>query len=151
MKKAQANKSVLCLIIATILLSMNTVSADEEVKITTDEQAKEILMGYDWECEWKDPYFSGTTKMVYEEVSLKKVTAKVKNSYCPDGWGKYKGKIKKGRESGKSYDLPSPCQGSTSGSGKLYKSSDGSYYTKGTYRPSGYDAQGKTTCKAVPK
>ncbi len=146
----------LWMILASLFFSMNAISADEEILIDTDEKAKEILLGHDWECEWKDILYAGTNKVVYEEVSLKKLTGKVKNSFCPTAWGKIKGKIKKGKLTVTHFnflnaDEAPPCIGSTFTGSTLYKSADGSYYTKGTYTHSAYEALGSTSCVSVPK
>ncbi len=129
----------------------NYLYAEDEVLIDSDEKAKEILLGSDWECKWKDAYFSGTNKVVYEQVSLKKVTAKVNSSYCPDGWGQYKGKIKKGRLVGKSSGFPQPCGAGSSDTYKAYKSSDGSYILKGSYKFFGGDIRGTSNCTTINK
>ena len=87
MKTFKFYRSSLLIILAGFILSWNTLSADQEVLLDTDEKAKEILLGHDWECKWKDGTHSGTSKRIYEEASQKKVTAKVKNSFCPTDWG----------------------------------------------------------------
>ena len=121
--------------------------ADEEILIDTDEKAKAVLLGHDWECKWKYDVDSGTSKRVYEEASLKKVTAKVKDSFCPTGWQTLEGKIKEGRISGY-INAPAPCFSKTF-SGKIYKSADGSYYTKDSFTIDGYP--GQFNCVAVAK
>ena len=134
-----------------MFFSVHTVSADEEITIDTDEKAKEILLGYDWECHWEQPGFKGTTKVVYEEASLKKVTAKVQSSYCPNGWGNFKGKYKKGNLIGRSSGLPSPCSGTSNDTGtSLTKSTDGTLHGTGNYNTS-LGARGKSICKGTPK
>ena len=88
------------------------------------KKPKEFLLGYDWECVWEQPGYKGTSKDVYEEASLKKVVGKTQNSFCPDGWGKIKGKLKKGKLRGKTSGLPGPCQGSSTFQGiKISQSS----------------------------
>ena len=144
-------KKLIIVLLIGFGVTVGVSSADEEVIYETEEQAKEILLGHIWKCEWKDAYYSGAGEIIYEEVSFKKVTGKVKNSYCPSGWGFFKGKIKKGKLSGRSSKFPSPCTGSSTSSGKLFKAADGSYYTKGSYRPTNYQAQGTSNCKAIPK
>ena len=84
MKPLQFYKSILLMTLAGLILSWNALSVYEEYPIDTDEKAKEMA-SYNWECEWKDAYCSGTSTFVYESAMLKKVTGKVKNSYCPDG------------------------------------------------------------------
>ena len=148
MKTAKFYRSSLVIILAGFLLSSNTMSADEEILIDTDEKAKEILLGHDWECKWKYGTGSGTRKRIYEEASLKKVTAKVKSSYCPTGWGTLEGNIEKGRISGYFKKIPAPCMEQTF-SGKIYKSADGSYYTKDSYTIDGYP--GQIDCVAIAK
>ena len=148
MKTFQFYRSSLLIIFAGFILSSNTMSADEEILIETDEKAKEILLGHDWECKWKYGTGSGTRKRVYEEASLNKVTAKVKSSYCPTRWGKLEGKIKEGRVSGSFTNIPAPCMEETF-SGKIYKSADGIYYTKDSYTIHGYP--GQIDCVAVAK
>jgi hypothetical protein len=125
-------------------------SADEEILIDTDEKAKEILLGYDWECKVKDETHSGTTKRVYKEASLKKVTAKVKNSLCPTDWGTLEGKIEEGRVTGKFTNSPEPCVPRTF-DGKIYKSADGSYYSKDSYMNLYFGTTGQFDCVAVAK
>ena len=135
----------------SLLLAISTAIADEEITIDTDEKAKEFLMGYNWEFEWEQPGYKGTSKVVYEEASLKKVTGKTQNSYCPDGWGKVKGKFKKGKFKGKTSGLPSPCQGTSNDTGvSLVKKADGTLHSTGVYNMS-YGAKGKTKCVATPK
>ena len=139
------------MIFTSLALPWNTLSADDEYLIDTDEKVKEIT-GYNWECEWKGTYNSGTSTLVYDEgATLKKVTAKVKNSSCPNGWGKYVGKYKKGKGTGKTSKLPSPCEGLTTGSGMVYKATDGSLYSKGNWRHSSGYSSGTNYCKAVSK
>jgi hypothetical protein len=101
-----------------------------------------------WECKWKYDTDSGTSKRVYKDASLKKVTAKVKSSYCPTGWGTLEGKIEEGRVSGYFTNIPAPCMEETF-SGKIYKSADGNYYTKDSYTIHGY--LGHIDCVAVDK
>ena len=148
MKTFKFYRSSLLIMLAGFILSSNTMSADEEVLIDTDEKAREILLGHDWECKWKDETHSGTSKRVYEEASLKKVTAKVKHNYCPTDWGTLKGKIEEGRVSGYLPNSPVPCE-SRPFSSKIYKSADGSYYTKDSFTIDGYP--GQFDCVAVAK
>ena len=148
MKTFKIYRISLLIILGVFILSSNTMSADEEILIDTDEKAKEILLGHDWECKWKYDTDTGTSKRVYEEASLEKVTAKVKISSCPTGWGTLEGKIKEGRVSGHYTYLPEPCWNETF-SGKIYKSADGSYYTKDSYTVHGYP--GQFDCVAVAK
>ena len=148
MKTFKFYRSSLLIILGVFVLSSNTMSADEEILIDTDEKAKEILLGHDWECEWTDETHSGTSKRIYEEASLKKVTAKVKNSYCPDGWGTLEGKIEEGRVSGNFTNNPAPCV-YRAFSGKIYKSADGSYYTKDSYMNFLSGVTGQFDCVAV--
>ena len=143
-------RSSLLIIFAVFILPLNTMSANEEILIDTDEKAKEILLGHDWECKWKDGGRSGTSKRIYEKASLKKVTARVKNSYCPTDWGTLEGKIEEGRVTGKFSNNPSPCVSRTFDS-KIYKSVDGSYYTKESYTIVGYGITGQFNCIAVAK
>ena len=150
MKTFKFYRSCLLIMLAVFILSSNKVIADEEILIDTDEKAKEILLGHDWECKWKDDLHSGTTKRVYEEASLKKVIAKIKHSYCPTGWGTLEGKIEEGRILGKSTNLPTPCQSWTYVV-KIYKSEDGSYYTKESYTVIGFGYTGQRDCVAVAK
>ena len=139
--------------IGTIVLLFLTTAAnaDEKIIIDTDEKAKEIYLGHDWECEWEQPGYKGTSKTVYEEASLKKITGKTQNSFCPDGWGQYKAKIKKGKVRGKTSGLPSPCQGTSNDTGSsLTKSADGTLHGTGVYNTS-LGARGKLICKGTPK
>ena len=55
-------RSSLLIMLAVFILSSNTMSADEEVLLDTDEKAKEILLGHDWECKWKYDVDNGTSK-----------------------------------------------------------------------------------------
>ena len=148
MRISKFYKRSLLIMLAGFFLSLNTISADEEILIDTDEKAREILLGHDWECKLKDAMHSATSEIVYEEVSLEKVTAKVKNSFCPTGWGTFEGKIEEGRISGKVTDVPAPCE-SIVYDFKIYKSTDGSYYTKDSYTVHGYS--GQINCVAVAK
>ncbi len=143
-------KSNLLIMLAVFILSSNAMSAGEEVLIDTDEKAREILLGHGWECKLKDAMHSATSEMVYEEASLEKVTAKVKNSICPDGWGTLEGKIEEGRVSGKVTDVPAPCE-SIAYDIKIYKSADGSYYTKGSSMNDLSGEIGQMDCVAVAK
>ncbi len=150
MKTFKFYRSSLLIILAVLILSSNTMSADEEILIDTDEKAKEILLGHDWECKFKDEMHSVTSEMVYEEASLKKVTAKVKNSLCPTGWGAFSGEIEEGRVSGKVADVPEPCV-SIAYDIKIYKSADGSYYTKGSHMNLLSGEIGQMGCVTVDK
>ena len=150
MKTFKFYRSSLLIILGVFVLSSNTMSADEEILIDTDEKAKEILLGHDWECKFKDAMHSVTSEMVYEEASLKKVTAKVKNSLCPTGWGTLEGKIEEGRVSGKVTDVPAPCV-SIAYDIKIYKSADGSYYKKGSHMNDLSGEIGQMGCVAVAK
>ncbi len=67
---------LLSALLISSVLSATAFSADEQVIIDTDEKAKELFLGFNWKCEWKDKYFSGIQEIVYEEASLKKVTGK---------------------------------------------------------------------------
>ena len=150
MKTFKTYRSSLLLIFVGFIFSSNTMSADEEILIATDEKAKKILLGYDWKCKLKDEMHSATSEIVYEEASLEKVTAKVKNSFCPTDWGTLEGKIEEGRVSGKITDVPAPCESLTYNA-KIYKSTDGSYYTKDSYMNDFSGAIGQMDCIAVAK
>ena len=135
----------------SLILVTSTLSADEEYPIDTDEKAKEVA-SYNWECEWKGNYASGTSTYIHDDdATLNKSTGKVKSSYCPDGWGKFKGNYKKGKGLGKDSNFPAPCEGTVTGKGTFYKAADGSLYTKSTWRHSGGYSKGTSQCKAVPK
>ena len=138
------------LLLIILILFTAPCFADEEILIDTDEKAKEILLGHDWECKAKDETHSATSKMVYEEAGLEKVTAKVKNSVCPDGWGTLEGKIEEGRVTGKFTNSPEPCV-PRSFDGRIYKSADGSYYTKDSYMNLYFGTTGQFDCVAVAK
>ena len=150
MKTFKFYRSSLLIVLAGFILSSNTMSADEKVLIDTDEKAEKILLGHDWECKFKDAMHSVTSEMVYGEANLKKVTAKVKNSLCPTGWGTFEGKIEDGRVSGKVTDVPEPCV-SIAYDIKIYKSADGSYYTKGSHMNDLSGEIGQMDCVAVAK
>ena len=140
---------VLILIPATFFIA-GTVNADEEVIIDSDEKAQEILTGHNWECEWGDSGASGTSEIVYEQATLKKVVAKVKSSYCPNGWGEIKGKFKKGKLISTLSNLPAPCGVTNKEKTTLYKAADGTYYSKGTYT-NRFTTSGEFSCKAITK
>ena len=150
MKTFKVYNSILWIIFLAFIFSSNTLSADEEVLIDTDEKAKEILLGHDWKCKWKDDTHTGTSDRVYEEASLNKVTAKVKNSFCPADWGKLEGKIEGGRVTGKFTESPEPCV-PRSFKGKIFKSADGGYYTKDTYMNLHFGTTGQFECISVVK
>ena len=122
----------------------------EDIKITTDEQAHDIYVNHAWKCKWKGGDYEGTSEYVYEEASLKKIAGKIKNSYCPSGWGKTKGKVKKGLIVGKDTNMPSPCAPSSTGqTTSLTKSANG-YTTKSKWRTS-TGLAGTAPCTATPK
>jgi len=142
--------SIFISIFMAVTFTTSSAYADEEVILESDEQAQEIFMGRNWTCEWGAGEVNGTSEVIYEKAKLKKMIAKVKSSYCPDGWGKSKGKYKKGKMYSTLSNLPSPCNVTNRGVSKLYKANDGSYYYKGTYSNQ-YTQAGVTTCKEVPK
>ena len=151
MKHIILTKSFITIISAILFFAMNTVSADEKITIDTDEKAKEIFLGHNWECEWEQPGYKGTSKIVYEEASLKKIIGKSQNSFCPDGWANYKAKIKKGTARGTTSNYPAPCQGTSNDTGtSLTKAADGTLHATSSYSTS-YGARGKSTCKGTPK
>ncbi len=157
----------MCVLFAILFLTVGTISADEEVFIDADEKAKEILLGHDWRCKWKDKNYSWNSERMYQKASLKKVTAKIRNEPCPDGYAKFRGSIKNGILSGRFSNYPAPCgSGSIVSSGALYKKADGNYYTKSSYvygtsvEPNSWvgaerfpslNTYGKTVCTATPK
>ena len=75
-----------------MLLLVMSSAADEKVVFESDEHAQSTLMAYKWECEWKDSGASGTSEAICQKVKLKGMVANVKSSYCPNGWGRFKGK-----------------------------------------------------------
>ena len=121
----------------------SSVFADQEMLIESEDQLKEIFSTPDWECEWKDKYNSGKNKYTFEEISMKKITASVIVSLCPNPPQKFKAKIKKGAIVGK-HGASAPCL-PVSINKKVYKKSDGSYYLKGTYQFQG--GGGSHSCK----
>lgn len=150
MNNLKFNVSVLILILSTFLFITGNANADEEVILDSDQKAQEILIGHNWKCEWSDSGASGTSEVVYEQATLKKVIAKVKSSYCPNGWGKSKGKFKKGKLVGTLSNLPAPCGVTNREISTLYKAADGTYYTKGSYS-NRFTKNGKFSCQASAK
>ena len=132
--------------LANIFFAFSVAYADQEVAIESDEQLKEVFSTPEWNCEWKDKYNSGKNRYTFKEVNMKKITASVIVSLCPNPPQKFKAKIKKGAIVGK-HGASAPCLPVTINK-KVYKKSDGSYYLKGTYQFQG--GGGSHSCVPAP-
>ena len=77
---------ILISILIGISFVFGTAWADEEIQITSDEQVKELYAGKKWKCNWEDGPSDnvGTKEYTFDtEISMKNITGKVENSYCP--------------------------------------------------------------------
>lgn len=119
--------------------------------IDSFEETREILLNYNWDCTWRDQYYQGTSKLIFESTEQDVFIAKIKHSTCPEGWGVFSGKLKKGSFTGNTYQFPNPCQGGAHIRSKLYSSAEGGYQIKSTYSPTNYQAKGEQICVALPK
>ena len=144
---------ILISILIGISFVFGTAWADEEIQITSDEQVQELYAGKKWKCNWEDGPSDnvGTKEYTFDtEISMKNITGKVENSFCPGKVGTFKSKIKKGKIQGK-LKQDKPCL-PTWGGYTIYKKSDGSYYQKGTYSykwTDGNTYKGEATCAPI--
>ena len=131
-----------------LLLFINPLLADEEVKITSQEILDALPL--EWECTWKDKWYSGKYTIKWTAgYAMKKITGTATNPDCPAISNNFTAKIKKGKVS---YKLvhKNPCS-TTKGTDTVYKKSDGTYYIKGkgSYSANGIFVTGESHC--VPK
>lgn len=133
------------------LMGINLFPKKKLTLIDSIEETRRILLNYDWDCTWRDKYYKGTSELIFERTDQDVFIAKVKRSICPEGWGVFNGKLKKGRLTGNTYQFPNPCQGGTHVRGSLYSLADGGYQLKSTYTPTNYQAKGEQICMSIPK
>lgn len=135
-----------------IIFALNTLSADEKVLFDSDEKVQEVLLSHSWDCNWKDTKYSWRGTRTYEVVSLKKITAKIKNDICPTGFAEFNGYIDGSNLNGAFFNYPAPCgDGTIHSSEVIFKKPNGNYYTKASYSYDlhGAKIKGETICNPI--